>query len=73
MDPNTWCLVVIYIGYWSSVDYLLWDVESTLELDYEGANILMGLIGPHSKLIYLVGMGYEGRIAFVHKGVLVIT
>ncbi|RVW25325.1 hypothetical protein CK203_116039 [Vitis vinifera] len=42
----------------------------TYELDYEGANILMGLIGPHSKLIYLVGMGYEGRIAFVHKGVL---
>ena len=31
------------IGYWSSVDSLLWDVESTLELDSEGASIPMGL------------------------------
>ena len=33
----------------------------------------MGSNGPHSKLIYLVGMGYEGRIGFpftfVYKGV----
>ena len=33
--------------------------------------------GPRSKLIYLVGMGYEGRIGsrftFVHKDILVIT
>ena len=37
----------------------------------------MGPNGPHSKLIYLVGMDYKGRISFrftfVHKGVLVIT
>ena len=37
----------------------------------------MGLSGPRSELIYLVGMGYEDRIdstfTFVHKGVLVIT
>ena len=36
----------------------------------------MGLNGPHSKLIYLVGMDYEGwigsRFTFVHKVVLVI-
>ena len=36
----------------------------------------MGPSGFHSKLKYLVGMGYEGRIDhrfnFVHKGVLVI-
>ena len=36
----------------------------------------MGHIGPHSKLIYLIGMGCEGQIGsrftFVHKGVLVI-
>ena len=36
----------------------------------------MGPSGPYSKLIYLVGMGYEGRIGFrftfVHKGILVI-
>ena len=35
----------------------------------------MGLNSPHSKLIYLVGMDYEGQISFrftfVHKGVLV--
>ena len=65
------------IGYWSSVDSLLWDVESTLELDFEGASIPMGPNGPHSKLIYLVDMGYEGRIGsrftFVHKSVLVTT
>ena len=76
MDPSTWCLVVIYIRYWSSVDSLYYFVESTLELVYEGASIPMGPIGPHSELIYLVGMGYEGWIdytfTFVHKGVLVI-
>ena len=47
---------------------------STLKLDFKGASIP---ISPHSELIYLVGMGYEGRIGyrftFVHKGVLVIT
>ena len=36
----------------------------------------MGHSGPHSELIYLVGMDYEGRISsrfsFVHKSVLVI-
>ena len=36
----------------------------------------MGPSGPRSKLIYLVGMGYEGwidfRFTFVHKGILVI-
>ena len=36
----------------------------------------MGPSGPRSKLIYLVGMDYEGwissRFTFVHKGVLVI-
>ena len=36
----------------------------------------MGHIGPHSELIYLIGMGYEGQIGsrftFVRKGVLVI-
>ena len=53
------------------------NVESTLELDYEGASIPMGSSGPYYELIYLVGMGYEGRIGsrftFVHKGILVIT
>ena len=36
----------------------------------------MGSNGPHSKLIYLVSTGYEGRIdsrlTFVYKSVLVI-
>ena len=74
---NTLLEVVIYIGYSSSVDSLQWDVESTLELDYEGTGIPIGPNGPHSKLIYLVGMSYEGwidsRFTFVHKGILVIT
>ena len=37
----------------------------------------MGLNGPHSKLIYLIVMDYEGwigyKFTFVHKGILVIT
>ena len=37
----------------------------------------MGLNGPRSKLIYLVGMSYEGQIGFrftfVYKGILVVT
>ena len=37
----------------------------------------MGPNGHRSKLIYLVGMDYEGQIdskfTFVHKGVLIIT
>ena len=33
--------------------------ESTLELDYEGVSFPMGPSGPHSELIYLVGIGYE--------------
>ena len=77
MNLSTWCLVIIYIGYWSSTDSLQWDVESTLELNYEEASIPMGPNGPLSELIYLVTMGYEGRIGFkftfVHKSVLVIT
>ena len=36
----------------------------------------MGSNGPCFELVYLVGMGYDGRIGskftFVHKGVLVI-
>ena len=77
MDPSTWCLIIIYIGYLSSVDSLQWDVESTLELDYERTSIYIGLSGPCFELIYLVGIDYEGRIGFrftfVYKGVLVIT
>ena len=45
-------------------------------MDFERANIPMGPNGPCAKLIYLVGMNYEGQISsrftFVHKGVLVI-
>ena len=52
------------------------DVESTLELDSKGAIIPISPSGPCSEFIYLVGMGYKGRIGFrftfVHKGVLVI-
>ena len=45
-------------------------------MDYEGASIPIGPSGLCPKLIYLVGMGYEGQIdtrfTFVHKGILVI-
>ena len=50
--------------------------EMLNQLDYEGVTIPMGPNGPHSKLIYLVGIDYEGRISsrftFVHKGILFI-
>ena len=46
-------------------------------MDSEWASIPMGPNGPHSKLIYLIVMDYEGRIGykftFVPKGILVIT
>ena len=77
MDLTTWCLVVIYIGYWRFVDSLLWDVESTLKFDYKGVNIPMGPNGTRFELICLVGMDYEAQIdsrfIFMHKGILVIT
>ena len=77
MDPNTQCLIVSYIGCQSSVDSLQQDVESISELDFKGANTLMGFNSLHYELIYLVGMNHEGwicsRFTFVYKGVLVIT
>ena len=46
-------------------------------MDSEGTSIPIDPNGPHSELVYLVGMGHEGWIdsmfTFVHKGVLVIT
>ena len=43
----------------------------------KGSNTPMGPNGPRSKLIYLVGIDYEGKIGFrftfVYKGVLVIV
>ena len=54
----------------------VYDVESTLKLDFEGINTPMGLDGPRSELIFLVSTGYKGHIGskftFVHKGILVI-
>ena len=50
--------------------------ESTSELDSKGASTPIGPSGSCFKLIYLVGMGYEGwidsRFTFVHKSVFVI-
>ena len=48
------------IGYWSTVDSLEWDVESILELDYEGSGTPMGLNGLQSKLIFLDSTVYKG-------------
>ena len=45
-------------------------------MDYEGDSFPMDPKGLRFELIYLIGMGYEGRIGstytFVHKGILVI-
>ena len=45
-------------------------------MDFEKASTPMGPNGPRSKLIYLVGIDYEGRIRsrfnFVHNHILVI-
>ena len=53
-------LIVIYIGYWSAIDYLQWNVESTLELDFEGANTTMGPNFLRFDLIYHDDTIYEG-------------
>ena len=76
MDLSTQCFVVIYIGYWSAVDSLQWDVESISKFDYEGDSIPMGPSGPHFELIFFDDTVYEGlmsfQFTFVHKDVLVI-
>ena len=70
-------LVVIYIRYWSAIDSLQWNVESTLELDYEGANTPIDPNGPCFELTNHDNKVYEGqigsRIILMHKSVLVIT
>ena len=58
------CLVAIYIGYWSAIDFLWWDVESISEFDFKGASTLMGHSGPRSKPIFLDDTVYEGWISF---------
>ena len=77
MDLSTWFLVVIYIGYWSAIDSLQWDIESILEFDFEGTSTFMGPNVPRCELIFLDGIDYKGLISFqftfVHKGILVIT
>ena len=69
-------LVVIYIRYWSATDFLQWNVESTLELNYERANTPMDPNGPYFELINHDNTVYEGQIGsrfiLMHKSVLVI-
>ena len=71
------CLIVIYIGDWSVVDSLQWNVESNSKLDSKGASTPMGPNGPRSNLIYHHGMVYKRWIDYkfilICKGVLVIT
>ena len=64
MDLSTWCLVVVYIGYWSAIDSLWWDVESISEFDYERASTATGPNGPYFELIFLDGTVYEGWMSF---------
>ena len=54
------CLIVIYIGYWSIVDSLQQNVELILELDFEEDSTPMSSSGLRSKLIYHDDMVYEG-------------
>ena len=74
---HIWCLVVIYLGHWSVVDSLQWDVESISEFDYEETSTPIDPNGPCFELIFLVNMAYEGwmgfQFTFVHKGFLVIA
>ena len=46
-------------------------------MDSEGASTSIGTFSAHFEFIYLVGIGYEGRISsrftFMHKSVLGIT
>ena len=64
MDPNTWCLVVIYIGYWSVIDSLWWDVESIIEFDSKGVSTFMSPNGPCFELIFFFDTTYEGWMSF---------
>ena len=70
-------IVVIYISYLSAIDSFRWNIESTLELDFEGVDNLMGPNGPHFDLKYHHDIIYESQIdsrfILVHKGVLVIS
>ena len=59
-DPSTWCLIVIYIGYWSVIDSLQWDIESISEFDYKGVGTPMGLSSPRFELIFFDDMIDEG-------------
>ena len=61
---STWCLIVIYIAYWSAIDSLQQDVESISKFDYEKANTPMGPSGPRFELIFLDCMLYEGWMGF---------
>ena len=69
-------LIVIYIGYWTAVDSLQWNVESTSKVDFKGASTPMGPNGLCTNLIYHDDMVYEGQIdskfILVHNGILVI-
>ena len=77
IDMSTQCIVIIYIRYWSSVDFLQWDIESNSKLDYERADTPMGPNGLHFELICLVVIGYDGwidsKFTFMYKSVLLIT
>ena len=70
-------LIVIYIGYWSAIDSLQWNVESSSKLNFERASTPMSLNGLRSKLISHDDTVYEGwidsRSIFMYKSVLIIT
>ena len=65
MDSRSWVrasFIVIYVRYWSIIDFFQWNFESTLELDYRRTNIVMGLSDPHSEFIYHDCTSYKSQI-----------
>ena len=58
-------LIIIYIGYWSTVYSLQWNIESTSKLDSEGVSPPMGPNGPRFELLDHDDMFYEDELALV--------
>ena len=56
------CLIAIYIVRRSVVDYVQWNIESTLELDFEEVSTPMSPNSLYSNLIYYDNKIYESWI-----------
>ena len=63
-DLNTWYLIVIYIGYQSTIDSLQRDVKLISKFDYERASTPVGPNGPYYQVKFLDDMVYDGWMSF---------